>query len=1145
MVDLFSSNWRLPETWRGQDVAGTATAIGYAIDLNEHRLWVWGENRPEGPKAPVGTVWTGFAMAHPEFFTMSVQKVWAPSTGAVTSLGALVEEIDGSLWGTGIFGGDGGTKKRIPELDGLKSVEQVRSGYAALLENGNVLTFGLDYRGHCGRGEGSIGGTVNEWTLILTNIEELYFADTPRAISFDGTLYLWGDNSDCQAGRTPAGTHSPEPLAVMFNVDAVDHSTASGRRNILIISGGKSYCIGYFTSMFFGFNYVDFRRAVPEELKEPVTDPAGTMYTFESMSECDTFFWDNFTDGGIWGGGTSDIFENGDKVYVNNVHPSFDGHVVMRLVSYSGVVMGYPRYVHWTVETKPVTGMTDMINGGSSGNQLYLGQDGAYRTWSITGGSMYTYLEAVWGVTKTETDAIGMYGRPGWFLGDNDTWKTVTGTTVGSTPGLTRWGYTTGGTTNTPYLVGTKLHRLNNGEYGGDHDVEDFQRTSEVVMVDTSGRLWTSARRANASNLSAHTSSITHVFRRVRFDGYPCTFSGYVREEGTGTPLGEAEVSFVEGDTLLDSTVTDEDGFYSRTVFSSGSDPITVVAHTSRYIPSKSNEIVFTPYSEVEVDTLYLKLVSLEIYTPEDLFNIRYYAREFPEFKIMNDIDLTGFVIPEHHPKGSWEWTNYFDGFPPIRNYCSTGGSGLQVRLDGQGYTINGLRVKSFGVRRSRGGLGLFASLSQGEIKNLTLTNVDIGREFSGDRRVGGLIGKLFSSGHDVTEGVILENCHVTGNLYGEDNIGGLIGSANTHTRDSEGLGLYMIHCTFDGNIVGESNVGGILGKLNFMMAGGSIYSCSSSGTVRGENGIGGLIGVCGDGRNHSFTIGRCFSTSDVVGSKSSIGGLIGNLREQTQVFECYSTGTVENTGEHQRVRAANTGGLFGRIEKRNRVDDGTYPWVINCYSRSHIIVNSDVFDCVGISAGGDGGVHVGGVVGRVTWEPTPKIINCYHVGKIDLGDNTKVVGGLVGSIVEGIDQQEVVINSYYDREVCGNTDDTGKGEPRITEQMTYPPDNTTTYSGWDFENVWVHDERYTINDGYPIFYWQEVTTPSEDVDIDVTSPLQLSVLGCRVGVQDRVRRSCIPRVVLTRLEERCMCVSGDNGNLSMKIDKDRSFIPD
>ncbi len=189
----------------------------------------------------------------------------------------------------------------------------------------------------------------------------------------------------------------------------------------------------------------------------------------------------------------------------------------------------------------------------------------------------------------------------------------------------------------------------------------------------------------------------------------------------------------------------------------------------------------------------------------------------------------------------------------------------------------------------------------------------------------------------------------------------------------------------------------------------------------RENSGYIGLFGyIAGATINHLGIISGSISGQGVV------GGLVG-YSLNSQIEKCFYTGVVSGSSE--------TGGLVG---SQNNSD------IVDCYS---------IADVIGIWE------DIGGLVGIQTGGST--VMRCYAVGNVIGSTN---VGGLVGYE----DELSNVTNSYYNSETSGQSD-TGKGEPRTTEQMTYPYSiDPTVYVDWDFIDIWGNDTESIINNGYP-----------------------------------------------------------------------------
>ena len=200
--------------------------------------------------------------------------------------------------------------------------------------------------------------------------------------------------------------------------------------------------------------------------------------------------------------------------------------------------------------------------------------------------------------------------------------------------------------------------------------------------------------------------------------------------------------------------------------------------------------------------------------------------------------------------------------------------------FDGNGYEIKYLYID----RRIETNVGLFEELWHGEIKDLSMVDINV----SGKMGVGGVVG--FNRGN-------LYNLSVTGKINGESAIGGLIGSnggqdtlghiydsfskAKVSGAESIGgvaganlMGGFVTNSFANGNVNGEERVGIIVGSND-----GVVENSYATGNVTGDMQIGGLVG-----NNNVGTVSKSYSIGEVSGN-SSVGGLVGN-----------NTGTVENS---------------------------------------------------------------------------------------------------------------------------------------------------------------------------------------------------------------------------------------------------------
>ncbi|MCB9359412.1 right-handed parallel beta-helix repeat-containing protein [Candidatus Woesearchaeota archaeon] len=186
----------------------------------------------------------------------------------------------------------------------------------------------------------------------------------------------------------------------------------------------------------------------------------------------------------------------------------------------------------------------------------------------------------------------------------------------------------------------------------------------------------------------------------------------------------------------------------------------------------------------------------------------------------------------------------------------------------------------------------------------------------------------------------------------------------------------------------------------------------------------------------------------EIYGSNRT-SGLVGTASKSNILFVS-SEGAV--------IALDYTGGLIGNLYQSNlnysssKVTVTGLNWVggLSGYSNVGKINSSYALGDV------SGASYVGGLVG-VSGGGSASIYNSYSKGAVSGSSSGGLVGLAGGSI----------ISSYYDTETSGKSD-TGRGEPKTTAEMY----NISTFSSWDFTNVWdpIYDDS-----GYPKLKWQSV----------------------------------------------------------------------
>ena len=330
----------------------------------------------------------------------------------------------------------------------------------------------------------------------------------------------------------------------------------------------------------------------------------------------------------------------------------------------------------------------------------------------------------------------------------------------------------------------------------------------------------------------------------------------------------------------------------------------------------------------------------------------------------IKDIDATTMT---------YGWKN---GFAPIKVFSGT--------YDGNGYKISNLKV---GVASGKfENTGLFGKLQGGLLKRVKLVNfvtkevVNVGSlvglndrgtiedsevdgKVDGYRIIGGLVG--------LNQGGVIRNSTATvrvgensGNTYVA---GGLVGQNDGGTIEgSRALGA----------VTGTNQAGGLVGENM-----GSISNSYAKGTVTGNNQIGGLVGS-----HLSGTISGSRSDSEVAGTDSRIGGLVGVSQDNASIVSSHVSRGSRVSGKNQ------VGGLVG--ENKGNIS--------NSYARGTVTGDSQTGGLVGKNSGTVRSAYSTGAVsgtdlpGRLVGVNGGTIARSYAS---KLGDGDSLVGGNGGTV--------------------------------------------------------------------------------------------------------------------------------------------------
>ena len=486
-----------------------------------------------------------------------------------------------------------------------------------------------------------------------------------------------------------------------------------------------------------------------------------------------------------------------------------------------------------------------------------------------------------------------------------------------------------------------------------------------------------------------------------------------------------------------------------------------------------------------------------KIETISDLVKIRDAPMAQVHYILMNDIDFRSNL----HGEG-WE---------PI-------GSDRNNPFKGQ-FNGNNHKIIGLWLDRSSYGfgdgiyLGLFGYLNQATIENLTIIVAEEGSVKGNSVSQGGVsIGILFGSCENHS---IIYNCHTKGTVITN---GWLAGGLAGQCSESE-----ITQCSTDANVQGISS-GGLIARSNASV----ITSCYSSGSVTGSVGgdiyCGGLIGYAGDNTviDSSYSISNVTATEDTKDRFSCVGGLVGSSTESSMIKNSYAknsvsgkdnvgglvgynTGLVKNSyfiGDVSGIN--NVGGLIGLVECEI-VYSGT---VVQCHSSGNVTGNENVGGLIGFCCGGKvyqnysvsnifGNNNVGGLIGvsdksySYSRNFPSSVIHCYSKGDVTGKDENATIGGLIGlcfkaskiedsysasqiftenesaftgGLIGQYEEGFTISECYYDKETSNQLDE-NKGIGKSTSEMM----NQTTFSAWNFSNIWSINDRID----YPQLRWQ------------------------------------------------------------------------
>ncbi|MBR4659003.1 MAG: hypothetical protein IKP26_07095 [Clostridia bacterium] len=254
-------------------------------------------------------------------------------------------------------------------------------------------------------------------------------------------------------------------------------------------------------------------------------------------------------------------------------------------------------------------------------------------------------------------------------------------------------------------------------------------------------------------------------------------------------------------------------------------------------------------------------------------------------------------------------------------------------------------------------------------------------------------------------------------------------------------------------------NVGAVAG---YMTDYGSVLNCHNLGKVRCDHWAGGIVGFISKPSGTTYV--KYCSNQYYVKGATDAGGIVGRAHENCVISQCVNTGNYVRSYER-------TGGIVGQAASTIIEKCGSSCDIRGAYYKGGI---------VGIATGCtvrqcwnghniDGGFKCGGIAASTV---NGSITDCFNTGNVS---NVEKAGGIAG-IANGTAITNVYnVGSVSARRGRGGILSVKSGStvltnafmlegssPYGTEYGTYLPDqafgSTSSYTGFDFENVWIID---------------------------------------------------------------------------------------
>ncbi|WNY27810.1 beta strand repeat-containing protein [Methanolapillus ohkumae] len=206
---------------------------------------------------------------------------------------------------------------------------------------------------------------------------------------------------------------------------------------------------------------------------------------------------------------------------------------------------------------------------------------------------------------------------------------------------------------------------------------------------------------------------------------------------------------------------------------------------------------------------------------------------------------------------------------------------------------------------------GLFGLFDNGNLSDSTTSSIVVGENC---RFVGGLVGN--------STNLTIENCSATGSVTGNRDVGGLVGRISNSTSIQNNSAHGSVIVTNSGTSP-HMDAGGLIGRVS----NSTIQNCYAEGSVNMPNistgsfaNAGGLIGSIANGTS----ISNCYASGDVKGY-SNIGGLIGNSDTSSKISSGVALNSIiEGTSNRHRILGTGAPTLQNNYALQGMIGGGT-----------------------------------------------------------------------------------------------------------------------------------------------------------------------------------------------------------------------------